>query len=142
MRLSRTRLEELLQELKAINFWDRHYGCGSEHDFINASAWIARRRRALEIKMEVNEFYGESFDAGKKRGGKHQLGTCDKAGRLFRGYSLAECGTRRRPSSLPLISPLVVHAGVNIPRFLSRDDLHGTSATRACRLMSDVLRTL
>lgn len=65
MRLSRNRLEELLQELKAINFWDRHYGCGSEHDFINASAWIARRRRALEIKMEVNEFYGESFDAGK-----------------------------------------------------------------------------
>jgi hypothetical protein len=69
MRLSRTRLEELLQELKAINFWDRHYGCGSEHDFINASAWIARRRRALEIKMEVNEFYGESFDAGKNGAG-------------------------------------------------------------------------
>jgi hypothetical protein len=65
MRLSRNRLEELLQELKAINFWDRHYGCASEHDFINTFAWIARRRRALEIKMEVNEFYGESFDAEK-----------------------------------------------------------------------------
>jgi hypothetical protein len=60
MRLSRNRLEELLQELKAINFWDRHYECVSEHDFINAFAWIARRRRALEIKMEINEFYGES----------------------------------------------------------------------------------
>ena len=41
--------QELWQELRAINLWDRIYKGSESHDFIETSAWEARRRRFLEI---------------------------------------------------------------------------------------------
>jgi len=63
-------------------------GCGSEHDFINTFAWIARRRRALENKDGDQRILRRVVRRWKKRDGEHQLGTCDKARRLFRRYCL------------------------------------------------------
>jgi hypothetical protein len=47
------RLEELLDEIRAINAWDLHYlNCGNP-DWVDRVAWEARRSRLKEIGTEV-----------------------------------------------------------------------------------------
>ena len=57
--LVRNKIEEMLYELKAIEIWDRSYAYDSQRGFIEASAWVARRRRLLEILREFNQLFVE-----------------------------------------------------------------------------------
>ena len=52
IRLVRDQLEQLREELKAINFWDSQYLDSHPRDFIEISAWRARRARVKEIRSE------------------------------------------------------------------------------------------
>ena len=45
--------QALWHELRAINFWDKAYEKNSVHDFIETTAWVARRRRIREIAMRI-----------------------------------------------------------------------------------------
>ena len=51
--LTRGQLEELLHELKAIDFWDRSYEAEENHDSIETFAWEARRQRKREILQKL-----------------------------------------------------------------------------------------
>ena len=48
----RTRLEQMLAELKAINAWDRDYVSQDAPDEIARAAWKARRARLEEIRRK------------------------------------------------------------------------------------------
>jgi len=52
--LSTERLEEILHELIAINTWDMAYACAEEPDFVENTAWEARRRRVSELLWELD----------------------------------------------------------------------------------------
>ena len=49
----RHRIEELWDEIRAIDYWNRDYNRQQTHDFVDASAWEARRRRVFEIAREL-----------------------------------------------------------------------------------------
>ena len=61
-RLHRGHLEEILNELKAINAWDRHFFFEEEPDLIEFVAWEARRLRVLEIFQEISQNVNRSTD--------------------------------------------------------------------------------
>ena len=45
--------QALWHELRAISFWDKAYQKNSVHDFVETTAWMARRRRMREIAMRI-----------------------------------------------------------------------------------------
>jgi hypothetical protein len=57
--LLRNKIEEMLCELKAIEVWDTSDAHDSQRGFIEASAWVARRRRLLEILREFNQLFAK-----------------------------------------------------------------------------------
>lgn len=47
------RLEQLLAEIRAINAWDKYYVICGNLDWVDRTAWEARRFRLKEIRTEV-----------------------------------------------------------------------------------------
>lgn len=47
------RMDELWDEIKTIDSWNLDYSLRQTHDFIDMSAWEARRRRLFEIAVEL-----------------------------------------------------------------------------------------
>jgi len=59
--LTRDQLEDLRNELIAINFWDKSYENSITYNFIETTAWEARRKRLREIITELKQ-HGWTFD--------------------------------------------------------------------------------
>ena len=53
-RSNQLRFQELWQELRATNLWDKSYEANESHDFIEIAAWAARRRRIRETALDLN----------------------------------------------------------------------------------------
>lgn len=55
IRLTRDQLEDLRNELIAINFWDKSYENSTGYNFIEITAWEARRKRLREIIRQLKQ---------------------------------------------------------------------------------------
>jgi hypothetical protein len=60
---TRSRLQEILQELEAINLWDREFILERHSDAVEVDGWKARRLRLAELKREFLTIMAETKTA-------------------------------------------------------------------------------